>query len=132
MADYIGTDDAHSCPYMYLWNPITRGCEIQSLLLINILPLFNIVRCECERRSNDDFCTAVSSLNDLILAHVSSGELLTGCSCNVAIYQSYACVSANQNAWIDAMKKVMEGDAYKGLDLDSLFAVLTVTTPVSL
>ena len=25
MADYIGTDDAHSCPYMYLWNPIDIG-----------------------------------------------------------------------------------------------------------
>lgn len=25
MADYIGTDDAHSCPYMYLWNPIDLG-----------------------------------------------------------------------------------------------------------
>ena len=25
MAAYIGTDDAHSCPYMYLWNPIDLG-----------------------------------------------------------------------------------------------------------
>lgn len=25
MADYIGADDAHSCPYMYLWNPIEEG-----------------------------------------------------------------------------------------------------------
>ena len=25
MADYIGADDAHSCPYMYLWNPIQLG-----------------------------------------------------------------------------------------------------------
>ena len=25
MADYIGADDAHSCPYMYLWNPIDLG-----------------------------------------------------------------------------------------------------------
>lgn len=25
MADYIGADDAHSCPYMYLWNPIDIG-----------------------------------------------------------------------------------------------------------
>ncbi len=25
MADYIGDDDAHSCPYMYLWNPIDIG-----------------------------------------------------------------------------------------------------------
>lgn len=25
MADYIGTDDSHSCPYMYLWNPIDIG-----------------------------------------------------------------------------------------------------------
>ena len=25
MADYIGDDDAHSCPYMYLWNPIDLG-----------------------------------------------------------------------------------------------------------
>ncbi len=25
MADYIGADDAHSCPYMYLWNPIDVG-----------------------------------------------------------------------------------------------------------
>lgn len=25
MAAYIGDDDAHSCPYMYLWNPIDLG-----------------------------------------------------------------------------------------------------------
>ncbi len=25
MADYIGADDAHSCPYMFLWNPIQLG-----------------------------------------------------------------------------------------------------------
>lgn len=25
MADYIGADDAHACPYMYLWNPIDLG-----------------------------------------------------------------------------------------------------------
>ena len=25
MADYIGDDDDHSCPYMYLWNPIDVG-----------------------------------------------------------------------------------------------------------
>ena len=25
MAEYIGDDDAHSCPYMYLWNPIDVG-----------------------------------------------------------------------------------------------------------
>ncbi|MCR5108960.1 MAG: rhamnose ABC transporter substrate-binding protein [Lachnospiraceae bacterium] len=25
MAEYIGDDDAHSCPYMYLWNPIDLG-----------------------------------------------------------------------------------------------------------
>ncbi|OYO90968.1 rhamnose ABC transporter substrate-binding protein, partial [Lachnotalea glycerini] len=25
MADYIGDDDTHSCPYMYLWNPIDIG-----------------------------------------------------------------------------------------------------------
>lgn len=25
MADYIGDDNAHSCPYMYLWNPIDLG-----------------------------------------------------------------------------------------------------------
>jgi rhamnose transport system substrate-binding protein len=25
MAEYIGEDDAHSCPYMYLWNPIDLG-----------------------------------------------------------------------------------------------------------
>jgi rhamnose transport system substrate-binding protein len=25
MAEYIGNDDAHSCPYMYLWNPIDVG-----------------------------------------------------------------------------------------------------------
>ncbi|MFA9376426.1 MAG: rhamnose ABC transporter substrate-binding protein [Lachnotalea sp.] len=25
MADYIGDDDAHACPYMYLWNPIDIG-----------------------------------------------------------------------------------------------------------
>ena len=25
MAEYIGNDDAHSCPYMFLWNPIDLG-----------------------------------------------------------------------------------------------------------
>lgn len=25
MKEYIGDDDAHSCPYMYLWNPIDVG-----------------------------------------------------------------------------------------------------------
>lgn len=25
MADYIGADDKHSCPYMFLWNPIDIG-----------------------------------------------------------------------------------------------------------
>ena len=25
MAEYIGDDEAHSCPYMYLWNPIDLG-----------------------------------------------------------------------------------------------------------
>ncbi len=25
MSDYIGADDAHSCPYMFLWNPIDIG-----------------------------------------------------------------------------------------------------------
>lgn len=25
MAEYIGDDDAHSCPYMFLWNPIELG-----------------------------------------------------------------------------------------------------------
>lgn len=25
MAEYIGDDDAHSCPYMYLWNPVDVG-----------------------------------------------------------------------------------------------------------
>lgn len=25
MKEYIGADDAHSCPYMYLWNPIDVG-----------------------------------------------------------------------------------------------------------
>ena len=25
MAEYIGADDAHSCPYMFLWNPIDLG-----------------------------------------------------------------------------------------------------------
>jgi rhamnose transport system substrate-binding protein len=25
MADYIGDDDEHACPYMYLWNPIDIG-----------------------------------------------------------------------------------------------------------
>ncbi len=25
MAEYIGADDAHSCPYMFLWNPIELG-----------------------------------------------------------------------------------------------------------
>ena len=25
MAEYIGDDDAHSCPYMYLWNPVDLG-----------------------------------------------------------------------------------------------------------
>ena len=25
MSEYIGDDDAHSCPYMFLWNPIDVG-----------------------------------------------------------------------------------------------------------
>jgi len=25
MAEYIGDDEAHSCPYMYLWNPLDVG-----------------------------------------------------------------------------------------------------------
>ncbi len=25
MAEYIGDDDAHSCPYMFLWNPVDLG-----------------------------------------------------------------------------------------------------------
>lgn len=25
MAEYIGSDDAHSCPYMFLWNPVDLG-----------------------------------------------------------------------------------------------------------
>ncbi len=25
MAEYIGADDAHSCPYMFLWNPVDLG-----------------------------------------------------------------------------------------------------------
>ncbi|MCR5626215.1 MAG: rhamnose ABC transporter substrate-binding protein [Lachnospiraceae bacterium] len=25
MAEYIGADDAHSCPYMFLWNPLDLG-----------------------------------------------------------------------------------------------------------
>lgn len=37
MADYIGDDDAHSCPYMYLWNPIDVGrlTAYASIALVN-------------------------------------------------------------------------------------------------
>ncbi|WP_099466724.1 rhamnose ABC transporter substrate-binding protein [Konateibacter massiliensis] len=37
MADYIGDDDAHSCPYMYLWNPIDIGrlSAYTSIALVN-------------------------------------------------------------------------------------------------
>lgn len=37
MAEYIGDDDAHSCPYMYLWNPIDLGrlSAYTSIALVN-------------------------------------------------------------------------------------------------
>ncbi len=37
MADYIGDDDSHSCPYMYLWNPIDIGrlSAYTSMALVN-------------------------------------------------------------------------------------------------
>ena len=37
MAEYIGDDDAHSCPYMYLWNPIELGnlAAYTSIALVN-------------------------------------------------------------------------------------------------
>ena len=37
MAEYIGDDDAHSCPYMYLWNPIDVGslAAYTSIALVN-------------------------------------------------------------------------------------------------
>lgn len=37
MAEYIGDDDAHSCPYMYLWNPIDEGSlgAYTSIALVN-------------------------------------------------------------------------------------------------
>lgn len=37
MAEYIGDDDAHSCPYMFLWNPIDLGClgAYTSIALVN-------------------------------------------------------------------------------------------------
>lgn len=37
MADYIGTDDSKSCPYMYLWNPIDIGrlSAYTSIALVN-------------------------------------------------------------------------------------------------
>ncbi|MDO4285207.1 MAG: rhamnose ABC transporter substrate-binding protein [Eubacteriales bacterium] len=37
MAEYIGDDDAHSCPYMYLWNPIDLGqlAAYTSIALVN-------------------------------------------------------------------------------------------------
>lgn len=25
MSEYIGDDEAHSCPYMFLWNPVDVG-----------------------------------------------------------------------------------------------------------
>ena len=37
MAEYIGADDAHSCPYMFLWNPIDLGrlAAYTSIALVN-------------------------------------------------------------------------------------------------
>ena len=37
MAEYIGDDDAHSCPYMFLWNPIDLGAlgAYTSVALVN-------------------------------------------------------------------------------------------------
>lgn len=37
MADYIGTDAKHSCPYMFLWNPIQLGnlTAYTSIALVN-------------------------------------------------------------------------------------------------
>ncbi len=37
MAEYIGDDDAHSCPYMFLWNPIDVGrlAAWTSIALVN-------------------------------------------------------------------------------------------------
>lgn len=37
MAEYIGDDDSHSCPYMYLWNPIELGnlAAYTSIALVN-------------------------------------------------------------------------------------------------
>ncbi len=37
MAEYIGSDDAHSCPYMFLWNPMDVGRlgAYTSIALIN-------------------------------------------------------------------------------------------------
>ena len=37
MAEYIGDDDAHSCPYMYLWNPLDLGklAAYTSIALVN-------------------------------------------------------------------------------------------------
>ncbi len=37
MAEYIGDDDAHSCPYMFLWNPIDLGklAAYTSIALVN-------------------------------------------------------------------------------------------------
>lgn len=37
MAEYIGDDDEHSCPYMYLWNPIDLGklAAYTSIALVN-------------------------------------------------------------------------------------------------
>ncbi|ABX40970.1 rhamnose ABC transporter substrate-binding protein [Lachnoclostridium phytofermentans] len=37
MADYIGDDDQHSCPYMFLWNPIQLGnlAAYASISLVN-------------------------------------------------------------------------------------------------
>lgn len=37
MAEYIGDDDAHSCPYMFLWNPVDLGslAAYTSIALVN-------------------------------------------------------------------------------------------------
>ena len=37
MAEYIGADDAHSCPYMFLWNPIDLGrlAAYSAIALVN-------------------------------------------------------------------------------------------------
>ena len=36
MANYIGADDAHSCPYMFLWNPIDLG-KLSAYISMNLV-----------------------------------------------------------------------------------------------